>query len=303
MGKRLFVLVILCLTAASDATLALAAPLQVTFGKRIDRLQDFVDRRYGKNRVDVKKDFIGARTGEIDPWFWVGDRIGVVRVRLLKRDTANNTVGWYIEDGAAPGQPGNGGALSFSSGRTRQDAIVALPGMRTRFGFYLNASEATEESGDDDGDDDDDLRNGDFGSGVPASEYATGGNGNGGYPPGSMKKYFTNRKLNDCGPEGQGAVHVPYDGDVQALVFDVSRWAGTDTWLVCFEDRDSGAMPDRDVVGVDSDDDDHGDRDHDERRRSRVSDNDYDDVILEVVAEGATPTRPMTFGALKVLYR
>lgn len=295
MGKRLFVLVILCLTAASHPTLALAAPLQVTFGKRIDRLQDFVDRRYGRNRIDVKKDFLGARTGEIDPWFWVGDRIGVVRVRMLKRDAAGCAVGWYVEDGAAPGQPGDGGALSFSSGRTRQDAIVTLPGMRTRFGFYLEASEATEESGDDD-----DLGNGHFASGDPGNEYATGGNGNGGAPGGAGRKFFTNRKLNDCGPGGQGAVHVPFDGDVQALIFDVSRWAGTDTWLVCFEDRDSGAMPDRDVIGVDSDEDD---RDHDERRRSRVSDNDYDDVIFEVVAEGATPTRPMTFGALKVLYR
>ena len=156
---------------------------------------------------------------------------------------------------------------------------MTLPGMRTRFGFYLEASETPEVSGDDDDD----------------------GHGNGGHAAGPWKRYFTNRKLNDCGPEGQGAVHVPYDGDVQALVFDVSRWAGTDTWLVCFEDRDSGAMPDREVIGADSDDDEE--REGDDRRRCRVSDNDFDDVIIEVGAEGATPARAMTFGALKRLYR
>ena len=220
LGKRLFVLVLLCLTAASVAAPALADPLQVTFGRRIDRLQEFVNRRYGKNRIDVRKDFIGARIGEIDPWFWVGDRIGVVRVRLLKNDAAGHRVGWYIEDGAAPGQPGEGGALSFSSGRTRRDAIVALPGMRTRFGFYLEVSETTEETGDDDGDDDDDLRNGDFRSGDAGTGYGTSGNGNDG-PSAAGTKFFTNRKLNDCGPGGQGAVHVPVDGDLQALVFDV----------------------------------------------------------------------------------
>jgi hypothetical protein len=289
-------LVLLCLTAAA-ATPALAVPLQVTFGMRIDRLQDFVDRRYGKNRIDVRKDFIGARTGEIDPWFWVGDRIGVVRVRLLKRDASGHHVGWYVEDGAAPGQPGDGGALSFSSGRTRQDAIVALPGMRTRFGFYLEARETSEESGEDD-----DRRNGDYyGNGEHGNdEHGNDGHGNE-HARGPWKKFFTNRKLNDCGPDGRGAVHAPFDGDVQALVFDVSRWAGTDTWLVCFEDRDSGATPDREVVGADSDDDEE--RDGDARRRCRASDNDYDDVILEVGAEGATPARALTFGALKLIYR
>ena len=198
--------------------------------------------------------------------------------------SSGHVLGWYVEDGTAPGQPGDGGVLAFSSGRTRQDAIMTLPGMRTRFGFYLEASESSEASEDDE------------------DGHGNDEHGNGDHPRGPWKRYFTNRKLNDCGPEGQGAVHTPFDGDVQALVFDVSRWAGADTWLVCFEDRDSGAMPDREVIGADSDDDDE-EHEGDDRRRCRVSDNDYDDVIIEVGAEGATPARSLTFGALKLLYR
>jgi hypothetical protein len=95
------------------------------------------------------------------------------------------------------------------------------------------------------------------------------------------EKFFTNRFYNDLGPNGSGALHAPADGDVQALVFDVSRFIGPNTWLVCFEDLDSGANPSSCCSGTD---------------------NDFNDVVFEVTAFGATPVIPMTFGALKSKY-
>ncbi|MBK7369581.1 MAG: DUF4114 domain-containing protein [Candidatus Eisenbacteria bacterium] len=90
--------------------------------------------------------------------------------------------------------------------------------------------------------------------------------------------FFTNRFYNDLGPSGLGATHAPFDGDVQALVFDVSQWKGANTWLVCFEDRDSGAMITDCCTGTD---------------------NDFNDLVFQINAFGATPTQKISFGALK----
>jgi hypothetical protein len=94
--------------------------------------------------------------------------------------------------------------------------------------------------------------------------------------------FFTNRFYNDLGPDGSGAIHVPYDGDVQALVFDISDYMGPNTWLVCFEDVDSGANP---------------------GPCCSTTDNDFNDFVFEVTAFGATPAQPVSFGALKTKYR
>jgi hypothetical protein len=69
---------------------------------------------------------------------------------------------------------------------------------------------------------------------------------------------------------------------MQALVYDISPFKGDNTWLVCFEDLDSGANPG--PVG------------------QAQTDNDYNDFIFEVTAIGATPAQPLTFGALKGKY-
>jgi len=69
---------------------------------------------------------------------------------------------------------------------------------------------------------------------------------------------------------------------VQALVFDISRLTKPNTFLVCWEDIDSGPVP-----GA------YG---------SSQTDNDFQDLVMEVTALGATPAQPMTFGALKAKY-
>jgi hypothetical protein len=291
MRKRANLLLLLCLAAPCGVTVASGAPVQVTFGRDIRRLQDLVDRRYGKNHIDVTKDFIGARSGDIDPWFWVGDPISAVRVTVLRRSAGSDVVGWYEENGDGRQTPG--GSVLFSGQVLPQvEAILTLPGFRTRFGFYVDATIST---------------------GVPGAQ----GPGPGGS---STKRFFTNRKLNDCGPDGTGAIHTPLDGDVQALTYDVSRWAGPDTWLVCFEDQDTGGTLVEGGRGYDGDDDAEGADDGrttgmtsgkpkevEDRlgywRRSRGSNRDFCDVVFEVRAEGATPSHAITFGGLKLLYR
>jgi hypothetical protein len=126
-------------------------------------------------------------------------------------------------------------------------AIVNFSKPMTRFGFYLNPNGPRDATN------------------APEPE-----------------KFYTNRLFNDAGPDGSGALHVPLGGDMQALVYDVSRFRGADTWLVCFEDLDSGANP--------------GPPGH------AQTDNDYNDFIFEVTAYGATPVQPLSFAALKAKY-
>ena len=127
------------------------------------------------------------------------------------------------------------------------DAIINFPSGLSKFGFYLNTHQQV------------------------------------GTPSGKKNQiFFTNRMLNDAGPFGYSATHAPYDGDVQALVFDVSQWKGANTWLVCFEDTDSGLPVQACCSGTD---------------------NDFNDMVFQVTALGATPVRSLTFGALKAQYR
>ena len=69
---------------------------------------------------------------------------------------------------------------------------------------------------------------------------------------------------------------------MQALIYDISRITEPNTWLVCFEDLDSGANPG--PIG------------------QAQTDNDFNDFIFEVKAYGATPVQSLSFGGLKAKY-
>ena len=116
---------------------------------------------------------------------------------------------------------------------------------------------------------------------MPAQTPHPNGNGGATNAP-EPEKFFTNRHWNDLGPDGSGALHVPLDGDVQALVFDVSRFRGPHTWCVCFEDLDSGANP---------------------GPCCQTTDNDFNDLVFEVTVLGPLPVKAMTFSQIKALYK
>ena len=229
-----------------------AAPVNVVFGTTWDapsqKLQNLVDAYVGvPGALVVTTDYIGAKNGELDPWFRVDSGISALLITEIAGNANNNTLGWYKETGTKPVIDGVDDGIVFAgldgSGVSR---IVTFPSGLTKFGFYMNPN------------------------GPNAALNAP-----------EPELFFTNRFYNDLGPSGAGAVHAPFDGDVQALVFDVSRWKGPNNWLVCFEDVDSGANITPCCSGTD---------------------NDFNDMVFQVTALGATPNRAITFGQLKARY-
>ncbi len=246
---------ILCATtvlalAAVSALPARAAIVPVVFGQSWDgpakTLQKIVDARYGVGAINVTTDYMGAHASDPDPWFWFGNQLSALIVKEVAGNADYNVVGWYEETGTMPVIDGVGDGVIFSgtasSGAT---AFVTFDHPMTRFGFYLDPNGPLD---------------------VPWAPQP--------------EKFYTNRFYNDRGPNGT-AIHAPWDGDVQALIYDVSRFTQPNTWLVCFEDLDSGSNP---------------------APCCYPTDNDYNDFVFEVTAFGATPTIPMTFGALKAKY-
>jgi hypothetical protein len=230
-----------------------AASAPATFGASWDassgNLQTIVDNYLGAaGQLNVQTDYVGAHATDLDPWYWIGNNVPALLVREVAGNANINALGWYIENGSRPLLDGVGDGAVFtgpqSSGAT---ALVIFPSDMTRFGFFLDTH----------------------------TTVAT--------PLGTRDRiFFTNRHFNDPGLNGAGAIRAPWDGDIQAIVFDVSRWKGPNTWLVCFEDLDAGGPITPCCTGTDDD---------------------YNDFVFQVTALGATPTASLSFGALKARYR
>ena len=240
--------------AFAVAAIALASPVHavmpVVFGTSWDgptkSLQAIVDARYGAGHIDVTRDFAGAHLDDVDPWCWTGDRFYAYMIREVAGNASRNSLCWYEENGTRPVFPGAGIVFDGPSG-TGATNVITFTRPMLRFGFLMDP-------------------NGPLGAtNAPQPEL-----------------FFTNRRFNDAGPNGV-ALHAPVGGDVQALVYDVSPWAAPNTWLVCFEDLDSGAVP-----GPPGASD---------------TDNDFNDMVFEVTVLSATPVTTLSFGALKERYR
>lgn len=239
------------------ATVWLASPahavVPVVFGSSWDgasqSLQHIVDNAYGPGAINIETDYIGHGAGDIDPWFWVDNTFTAFLVREVAGNATRNVLGWYEETGVKPVIDGvQDGVLFDGPASAGTSTVFSFSHPMTHFGFYLDP-------------------NGPF-----SAPFAP-----------QPEVFFTNRLWNDRGADGSGAVHAPFDGDVQALVYDISRIVGVaNTWLVCFEDIDSGPNPSKCCL---------------------TTDNDFNDLVFEVHAFGATPVAPMTFGELKMLYR
>ena len=241
-------------TAFAVVASALAPPahavVPVVFGTSWDgpanSLQNIVNARYGPGHINVTTDYIGAHPGDPDPWFWVGDHFSAYMIREVAGNANRNTLCWYEENGTRPVFPGSGIVFDGPTG-SGATSVIAFSTSMLHFGFLMDP-------------------NGSLGAiNAPQPEL-----------------FFTDRRFNDIGPNGT-ALHAPVDGDVQALVYDVSPWTAPNTWLVCFEDLDSGAVP-----GAPG---------------ASQTDNDFNDMVFEVIALGATPTTTLTIGALKERYR
>ncbi len=246
--SALVVAAFMCLATTFASPAHAVSPIPVTFGASWDppsqSLQNTVDAYLGApGALNVQTDFIGAHAGDLDPWFWVGNSFPALLVSEVAGNANTNQLGWYVETLTMPVIDGIDDGVVFTGAEgSGANVIIPVPSGTTKFGFYLDP---------------------------------TPGN------PGPHQRFFTNRLLNDIGPAGAGAIHSPFDGDMQALVFDVSQWKGPNTWLVCFEDLDSGRAITPCCTGTD---------------------NDFNDLVFEVSALGATPARALTFGELKTRY-
>ncbi len=248
----------LLLTLFTCAALCAAVPshavVTVVWGDSWDGpsagLQHIVDDLYGAGHVDVKTDYLGAKAGDPDPWFWVDNQFSALLVKEVAGNADYNQVGWFQDNGSFPVLVNDGvhdGVVFDGPAGTGTAAIVTFLKPMTRFNFYLNPNGPGDATN------------------APEPE-----------------KFYTNRTYNDAGSDGSGALHAPLGGDVQALVYDLSRIKGTNTWLVCFEDLDSGANPGP--------------------WGQAQTDNDFNDLVFEVTAFGATPVQALSFGGLKAKY-
>lgn len=245
MGAR-SLLFSMAIAAALAATPAAAFP--VIWGTSWDgpsnELQKIVDARYGVGAINVQTDYIGFHVGDPDPFEWLDDGFDALIIKEVAGNANHNFVGWYKDDGVVPVIDGVDDGVVFNgpANSSNPPVFITLGGVQ-RFGFYMNPN-------------------------------GTGGATNAPEP----ELFFSNRFYNDLGPSGAGALHAPFDGDVQVLVYDVARWRGANTWLVCIEDLDSGANP---------------------SPCCSTTDNDFNDFVFEVNAVGVTPAKRLTMGSLK----
>ena len=224
-----------------------ASPVPVSVGRSRDGvlqdLQHKVDLLVGPGRVNVQTDYLGAKAGDADPWFWINPG-RPIQLTLVDRKSPSYVVGWYNESGAEPVLDGVDDALVLDRVRLRGVRVgFQVPRTVVRFGFFLTQNN-------------------------PGLGHST-------------VKHCTNRTFNAPGCRGQAPAQQPLDGDPQMLVYDISRWAGPQTWLVACEIDDAGLR-----MG-------HGDGE---------CDHDYSDVIFTVSGVAITPTLNSTFGKVKQRY-
>lgn len=183
----------------------------------LQSLQRKMDRLVGPGHVNVRTDFIGARPGDPDPWFWINNGAHAVAVTLIDRESPHGRIGWYEETGVVPVIDGVGDGVILDNLRARGDRMaVRLPASVRAFGFYIErpAHRKNRDEG----------------------------------PPITL---FTNRRLNPSYLRGEDSDPVYADREAQVLVYDVSRWLGMDTWLVVRLYSESEGRAD----GEDDDDD------------------------------------------------
>ena len=135
----LFICAALCVAVPSHAA------LKVVWGDSWDgpgkSLQSIVDGLYGAGQIDVKTDFLGAKLGEPDPWFWLDNQFSALLVKEVAGNADYNQVGWYEETGAIPVLQNDGvhdGLVFDGPAIAGAAAVVSFSKPMMRFGFYLN---------------------------------------------------------------------------------------------------------------------------------------------------------------------
>lgn len=96
--------------------------------------------------------------------------------------------------------------------------------------------------------------------------------------------FFSNPMYNDVGPDGSGPIRPDEFVDVQCLVYDISHLRnGLPTYVLAWEDLDSGA----EITPTSTPD---------------GTDNDFQDLVVEISAFAVVPNATTSWGQLKALY-
>jgi len=232
---------------------AASAQFTVTFDTSLDGipLQQVLDDEFGPGVIDAATQYEGFLAGDADPPYWEDLGAQSVIIRELAGNADANILGWYREDlTGAPVIDGVDDGVIFDGPMMGGESTVVDFGAVTRFGLYLNPNGSGDSNN------------------APEPEL-----------------FFTNRGYNDIGPDGTGAVHAPFDGDVQFLVYNVSSQRGVPAYIVAIEDLDSGSEVCNGIFGT------------------TCTDNDYNDLVIELRAESPVETEPSSFGAVKSLFQ
>ncbi|RKZ12684.1 hypothetical protein DRQ32_03175 [bacterium] len=213
-------------------------------------LQDVLDMEYGPGAVDADS-YFGSGPADPPVPYWLDSSIGGLIFKEIAGFKYANTMGWYIENGSMPTIDGiDDGVIFEGADAVGDDVVVQLPGQVT-FGLWLDPNGPLDSHN------------------APQGEF-----------------FFTNRFFNDIGPDGDGTTfHGPYDGDPQALIFNLTPLnSGNPTFVVAWEDLDYGSRItlDYDPLGTD---------------------NDFTDMVVEIRAFSPVPTKVSSFGKIKGLFR
>ena len=231
------------------------AEFEVTWGTSWDNvpLQQILDEEYGVGAIDAATEYEGYLSGDGDPAYWVDTSLDGLLIREIAGHRRNNTLGWHADDLSGPPviDGVDDGIIFDGPSGPGSTTTVQFPNGMTQFGIYLNPNGS-----------------GDGGANAPEPEI-----------------FFANRFYNDVGPDGSGAMHEPYDGDPQVLIFNITHLnGGTPTYVLAWEDLDYGSPVS--PTG-----------------NWAVTDNDFNDLVVEIQAISPVKTESSTWGDLKALYR
>jgi hypothetical protein len=247
MQKLICVAVLLALASSVPA-----AGYEVVMGNSWSRvsLQDVLDAEYGFGVIDVNS-YFGSNPIDPEIPYWFDSNIGGLLFREIAGFEGNTTMGWYVEDGSMPVIDGVDDGLIFRGADTDGSEVTVNLPRQVQFGLWLDP-------------------NGPYDShNAPQGEI-----------------FFTNRFYNDIGPNGDGTTfHGPYDGDPQALIFNLTPYnRGIPTFVVAWEDLDYGGeiTLSYDPLGTD---------------------NDFTDMIVEIQAFSPVKEEVGSFSKIKSLYR
>ncbi len=220
-------------------------------------LQDVIDNylssqfpaTYSPGDVDALTMYEGYLAGDADlsptPYWEDSDFTNLI-VKELAGYQWNNTMGWY--EIGYPDIDGFNDGVIFTGDEGPGNTQTVSFSSPTRFGFWLNPN------GDQDA------------QGAPEPE-----------------KFYTDRTLNDPGPDGSGTLHGPQGGDPQCLIYNVSYLYGRPAYILAWEDLDSGleinASPE-----------------------PNYTDNDYNDLVVLILASSPVPTQSQSWGRVKSLF-